>query len=167
MPDVMPMKTGFEILALPSHLRDWASGAIKEHWGSTRIMSRWHYHETKNLPAFVALQADKPVGLATYCITDEACELVTLNSFLEGIGVGEALLFAVRDAARTSGCAKLWLTTSNDNLPALQFYQKRGMDIVAVHRFAIDEARKQNLEIPLLGYNDIPCRDELELEMVL
>ena len=41
------------------------------------------------------------------------------------------------------------------------------MAIVAVHRFAIDEARKQNAAIPVIGYNGIPCRDELELEMML
>ena len=154
-------------MPLPAELRDWANRALQNHWGSTRILSRWRYHETRNLPAFVALKNGEPVGLATYYFEGELCELVTLNSFAEGIGIGEALLFAVRDAAREAGCKKLWLTTSNDNLPALQFYQKRAMTIVAVHRHAIDEARKENRAIPLLGYHDIPSRDELELEMLL
>jgi GNAT superfamily N-acetyltransferase len=161
------VNAAFEIFPLSPDLRDWANHSLEEHWGSTRILSRWRYHETKELPAFVAMQAGKPVGLATYYFEDKFCELVTLNAFVSGIGVGEGLLFAVRDAAKKAGCTKLWLTTSNDNLPALQFYQKRGMVIVAVHRFAIDEARKQNPAIPLLGHNGIPCRDELELEMLL
>lgn len=161
------MTAPYRILPLPESLRAWADETLEAYWGSTRIMSRWKYHETKKLPAFVALQADKAVGLATYYVDGERCELVTLNSFAEGIGVGEGLLFAVRDLAREAGCRRLWLTTSNDNLPALQFYQKRNMAVVAVHRFAIDEARKENPRIPLLGYHGIPCRDELELEMPL
>jgi ribosomal protein S18 acetylase RimI-like enzyme len=161
------MTHSFEIQPLPDRLRDWANHALEEHWGSTRILSRWVYHETRDLPGFVALQQDQPVGLATYHIRDHLCELVTLNAFSAGIGVGDALLLAVRDAAREAGCTKLWLTTSNDNLPALQFYQKRGMAIVAVHRFAVDEARKENPSIPRAGYHGIPCRDELELEMPL
>jgi GNAT superfamily N-acetyltransferase len=161
------MTCPFEILPLLEELRPWAYESLTAHWGSTRIMSRWRYHETRDLPAFVALQLESPVGLATYCLEGETCELVTLNAFLPGMGVGGGLLEAVRVAAREAGCRKLWLTTSNDNLLALQFYQKRGMAIVAVHRFAIDEARKQNPAIPLLGHNGIPCRDELELEMRL
>jgi ribosomal protein S18 acetylase RimI-like enzyme len=157
----------FEIQLLTPKWREWATKTVEEYWGSTRIMSRWRYHETKNLPAFIALREDKPIGLATFYVEDDLCELVTLNSFAEGEGVGEALLFAVRDMAQFERCTKMWLTTSNDNLPALQFYQKRNMTIVAVHLGAIDEARKENPKIPLLGYNGIPCRDELELEMKL
>jgi len=161
------MNTSFEIFPLPPTHRDWANRVLEAHWGSTRILSRWRYHETRDLPAFVAMKNEEPVGLATYYFEGELCELVTLNSFAEGIGVGEGLLYAVRDAARAARCKKLWLTTSNDNLPALQFYQKRNMAIVAVHRYAIDEARKENAAIPVLGYHGIPNRDELELEMLL
>ena len=131
------------------------------------MMSRWRYHDISTIPAFVALQKEQPVGLATYYTFQDDCELVTLNSFVEGKGIGEALLYAVRDAGIAAGCKRMWLTTSNDNLPALQFYQKRGMTLVAIHRYAIDEARRLNPHIPVLGYNGIPCRDELELEMRL
>lgn len=167
MPLMTLVGTPFEIISLPLRLREWAGKTLKSHWGSTRILSRWRYHEAGDLPAFVATQNENPVGLATYYTEGDCCELVTLNSFVEGTGIGEALLFAVRDTARAAGCQKLWLTTSNDNLPALQFYQKRDMAIVAVHRFAIDEARKQNPAISILGYHGVPCRDELELEMLL
>jgi ribosomal protein S18 acetylase RimI-like enzyme len=157
----------FTIAPLSPSLREWANDALLKHWGSPMVLSRWRYHDTRNLPGFVAMRKDAPVGLATYSIEGEHCELVTLNSFAEAQGIGEALLFAVRDAARAANCKRLWLTTSNDNLPALQFYQKRGMAIVAVHRFAVDEARKDNPSVPVLGYHDIPCRDELELELLL
>jgi hypothetical protein len=61
----------------------------------------------------------------------------------------------------------LWLITNNDNLPALGFFQKRGLSLVAVYRNAVDVARRLKPEIPLVGKNGIPLRDEIELEMVL
>ncbi|MEM6284414.1 MAG: GNAT family N-acetyltransferase, partial [Chloroflexota bacterium] len=60
-----------------------------------------------------------------------------------------------------------WLITSNDNTPALRYWQKRGFEIIAVHRDAITEARRLKPEIPLVGMDDIPIRDEIELEMRL
>jgi DNA-3-methyladenine glycosylase I len=156
-----------KIIPLPPEHREWALHTLEEYWGSLQMMSRWRYHDLSELPVFVALLKNEPVGIATYYIFQEACELVSLNSFVEGKGIGEALLYAVRDAAVAAGCKRLWLTTSNDNMPALQFYQKRGMAIVAIHRYAIDEARKENPHIPIRGFNGIPCRDELELEMIL
>jgi hypothetical protein len=61
----------------------------------------------------------------------------------------------------------LWLITTNDDLRALGFYQKRGMSLVMVYRNAMDLARKLKPQIPLVGLNCIPFRDEIELEMVL
>ena len=57
--------------------------------------------------------------------------------------------------------------TTNDNLDALRFYQKRGFRLVAVHRHAVDAARRLKPAIPLLGDDQIPLHDEIELEMLL
>jgi hypothetical protein len=59
------------------------------------------------------------------------------------------------------------LITTNDNLHALGFYQKRGFEIVTVYRGAVNESRKRKPTIPLVGMNGIPLRDEIELEMSL
>jgi ribosomal protein S18 acetylase RimI-like enzyme len=107
------------------------------------------------------------VGLLTYAVRGEACEIVTLNSWAEGLGVGTALLAAARETARAAGCRRLWLVTTNDNLPALRFYQRRGFRLVAVHAGAVDEARKIKPQIPVIGLDGIPLRDELELAMEL
>jgi GNAT superfamily N-acetyltransferase len=106
----------------------------------------------------------EPLGLATYHIENGECELITLNSFLENQGVGEALFFRVRELAVAAGCTRYFLTTSNDNLRAMQFYQKRGMRMVKIHIGAIDAARERVPGIPLVGANGIPCRDEVEME---
>ena len=50
---------------------------------------------------------------------------------------------------------------------ALRFYQKRGFELFAIHRNALDISRKLKPEIPMIGNDGIPLRDEIELEMLL
>ena len=106
-------------------------------------------------------------GLVTFHIAGDACEIVTLDSLHPGQGIGTALIEAVKAAAGAAGCRRLWLITTNDNLHALGFYQKRGFRLVAVHPGAVDDSRKLKPEIPLIGNDGIPIRDEIELEIVL
>ncbi|MNN86607.1 Acetyltransferase (GNAT) family protein [compost metagenome] len=92
------------------------------------------------------------------------CEIVSLDSRQENLGAGTKLIELVNREAARLGCSKVWLITSNDNTRAIRFYQKRGFDMVAVHREAITEARKLKPSIPLLGYDGIPVRHEVEFE---
>ena len=105
--------------------------------------------------------------MITYRAEGNACEIVTLNSLVEGRGIGTALVQAVREVAVNAGCKRLWLITTNDNLTALRFWQKRGFWLVRVHRNAIADSRRLKPEIPLTGEHGIPIRDEIELEIVL
>lgn len=73
------------------------------------------------------------------------------------------MLTAVEDKARAAGCNRVWLITSNDNVEALRFYQRRGYRITAVYPGAIDEARKIKPAIPLIGNHGIEIHDEIEL----
>lgn len=54
--------------------------------------------------------------------------------------------------------------TTNDNLDALRFYQRRGWRLVAVHPDPLEESRRLKPSIPTVGLFGIPRRDELELE---
>jgi len=83
------------------------------------------------------------------------------------MGIGTALVNAVRLVAVASKTRRLWLITTNANIEALRFYQRRGFSLVAIHRNALEESRKLKPEIPAIGSNGIPLRDELELEMLL
>jgi ribosomal protein S18 acetylase RimI-like enzyme len=107
------------------------------------------------------------VGLLTYYIEGDECEIVTLDSLAEGIGVGSALVDAAKKAATTARCARLWLITTNDNLHAIRFYQKRDFDLVAVHRYAVRRSRKIKPQIPKYGIDGIPLQDEIEMELLL
>ena len=72
-----------------------------------------------------------------------------------------------RQAAREAGCGRVWLITTNDNLRALRFYQRRGFRLVAVHPDALERSRELKPSIPEIGLDGIPLRDELELELTL
>jgi GNAT superfamily N-acetyltransferase len=156
-----------EIHLIAAADREWMRDLLARWWGSPRIVTRGRVHDALALPAFIAWIAHERAGLATYRIAGAECELLTLNSTREGQGVGTALVDAVIAAAREARCTRLWLTTTNDNLPALRFYQKRGFHLVAVHRDALAASRRLKPEIPLTGLDGVPLRDEIELEMRL
>jgi hypothetical protein len=58
----------------------------------------------------------------------------------------------------------LRVTTTNDNLNALRFYQRRGFRMTEVRPGAVDRARSQKPSIPLVGEFGIPIHDEIDLE---
>jgi len=147
--------------------RDWVARHIAEHWGAEVVVAHGTLYRPAELPGFVAELDGKPAGLITYHLASDACEIVTLDSLIEGHGIGTALIKAVKTAATAAGCRRLWLITTNDNLHALGFYQRRGFRLVAVHSGAVDAARRLKPEIPLIGNDGIPIRDEIELEIVL
>jgi GNAT superfamily N-acetyltransferase len=147
--------------------RPWITGFLRQAWAGPAVVTRGKIHRADELPGFLAARDGAPVGLATYRIEANQCEIITFNSMEENAGVGTALLAAVADAARRAGCRRLWLVTTNDNTAALRFYQRRGLHLVAVHRDALDASRKLKPGIPLTGNDGIPLRDEIELEMVL
>lgn len=159
--------TTYSIRALTGTDRAWVRRFVVEQWGAPVVVGHGQVYEPDTLPGFAAFDGDDAIGLLTCQIVAGACEVVTIDSLRSGAGVGSALIDAVADAARRAGCARLWLITTNDNLHALRFYQKRGFRIVAVHSGAVDRARQLKPEIPLLGNDGIPLRDEIELEMRL
>jgi len=130
-------------------------------------VSKGRMFDPSELEGFAAVADEKVVGLVTFRVERDECEVVTLNSLSEGTGTGSSLLNAVRDTAIKARCRRLWLITTNDNLSALRFYQKWGLRITAIYPNALERSRMLKPEIPLLGKEGIPIRDEIELEMIL
>jgi ribosomal protein S18 acetylase RimI-like enzyme len=139
----------------------------KENWGDEFVVAHGVIYYPDSLDGFVALDDDKWVGEITYTFSGNECEIVSLDSARQGMGVGTMLIHKVIEEAREKDCGRIFLITTNDNLNALGFYQKRGFELVAVHRGAINNSRKIKPGIPLIGANNIPLRDEIELEMIL
>ena len=119
-------------------------------------------------PAMLAWADDELVGVATYVVDGDACELLTLHADTRFTGVGTALVEAVRARALDAGCGLLWVVTTNDNVDALRFYQRRGFRLARLRTGAVDQSRDTvKPEIPAIGDHGIPLSDEIELEMSL
>jgi ribosomal protein S18 acetylase RimI-like enzyme len=169
------MALSFSIQSIAEADRTWIKHFLSDQWGSSQVVSRGLVHDADMLPGFIARstqdihlhESGKPVGLITYTILGKACEIVTLDSLSEGIGIGTQLILAVESTARKSGCTRVWLITTNDNTQALRFYQKRGFQLAALYRDAIQQSRLLKPAIPLIGMDNIPIRDEIELEKIL
>ena len=135
---------------------------------SRRVARRGELLDSLDHPALLAWSGDELLGVATYVIREDDCELLTLHARTRLDGAGSALVAAVRDVARRAGCTRLWVVTTNDNVDALRFYQRRGFRLVHVRPGAVDESRASlKPEIPTTGAYGIPLRDELELDMEL
>jgi GNAT superfamily N-acetyltransferase len=157
----------FQIREKTPEDKGWIVPYMRENWGSEKIVTRNTIHDATEVPGFIAEQNGKPAGIVLYHIKSKDCEIVLLASFVEKIGIGSALIDSVKRVAWLQGCRRIWLITTNDNTPALRFYQRRGFSLVAVYRNAIAGSRKLKPEIPLAGVDGIPIRDEIELELLL
>jgi RimJ/RimL family protein N-acetyltransferase len=138
----------------------WVRASIRERWGSDVVVGHGVVVEPATLPGFAAEEGGHPVGLVTYRVEDDGCEIVTIDAFEEGVGVGGALVEAVRGL----GHARVWLVTTNDNRRARRLYERLGFRLVAVHEGAVARSRALKPEIPEVGEDGTPIRDELEYE---
>lgn len=147
--------------------REWVRAFVEDRWGADHVIAHGETYHPHTLPGFIAEVDGRPAGLVTYSVDGPDCEIVTLDSTRPRIGVGSMLIDAVRAEAVRAGCRRLWLVTTNDNLHALGFYQRRGFRLAALRSGAVDVARHLKPSIPQIGYDDIPIHDEIELEMQL
>jgi GNAT superfamily N-acetyltransferase len=117
----------------------------------------------------VAMEAGRPVGLLTFRGDGpRAVELTAIVAEPPGHGHGTALLESLVRSAAGGGATRIRVVTTNDNLGAIAFYQRRGFRLVAVRLGAVDAARRDlKPTIPALGASGIPIRDELEFELEL
>ncbi len=131
------------------------------------MVSRGRIYRIDENPGFIAIQNKKPVGLITYELLGDECEITSLNSLTERKGIGTALIDAVKEAALQAGCRRLLVITTNDNTHAIRFYQRYGFTIAIIYPNSMEEARKIKPEIPLTGNDGIAIRDEIEFEIYL
>jgi N-acetylglutamate synthase-like GNAT family acetyltransferase len=157
----------FTVRPLELRDREWVLEMVRE-WGAEYVVSRGRVIHAAELPGFCAVRPNgQRLGYAAYEVTDGECQLVVLHALQRFSGVGTSLLSAVRDAAAAADCRRLWVITTNDNLDALRFYQRRGLELVAVHRGLREVAQRLKPSIPLVGEFGIPIRGEIELEIGL
>lgn len=158
----------FSIRPVEVSERECVSELFKLRWGDDFIVSAGRCYRSADLEGFFVESAGRKLGLVTFSQRANEIEIVSLDSFEEKKGVGSALIEAVVEVARSRQVGKIILFTSNDNLFAIGFYQKRNFRMARLIPGAIDEARKTLKPcIPLVAENGIPIRDEIEFERLL
>ncbi len=113
---------------------------------------------------FVAEHNGEPIGILTYAGRNDGTEILYVETTARQRGVGSALIQALVRLVGTK--QRIWVVTTNDNLDALRFYQRRGFAFREVRVGAVDRARETIKPLlPLVGDYGIPLRDEVELEL--
>ena len=148
--------------------RERLDAFVLRAWHADFVVAHGEQIRPAQLAGFVAFDGDGVAGHAGYRFADDACELVAIAVEPRRTGIGSALMEAVIAAARAAGAGRVWVTTTNDNLDALRFYQRRGFRLIALRPGVVEEARRRlKPDLPPTGEYDIPMRDELDLELQL
>ena len=145
--------------------RDLVNAFIKQHWYTTTMIIRGKEIDMTKADGFYFRDGKTIIGLITYIVYNNILEIISLDSLRENQGIGNELVETVIHEAKERNLQKIVLITTNDNINAIRFYQKRGFDMVHLFRNAMDISRKLKPEIPLIGENSIPLRHEIEFEL--
>ena len=136
-------------------------------WGAAEVVVHDDVFYPASLPGFIAERAGRIAGLVTFDVRAGVLEIVTINALDQFTGIGTMLIEAVRDEAKRRGCQQVTLTTTNDNVDALRFYQRRGFRLAALRPGAVDRSRLRKPEIPRTGDFGIPLHDEIDLSCLV
>jgi len=147
--------------------REEVAEFVERHWFSKIVMSSGNAYYPHQEQGYIERGDGKIIGLLTYRIEQAEMEVLTLNATLEGRGIGSSLLLNAIDAARKMRCRRVWLTTTNDNMRVIGFYQRLGFRMIKINIGAIDEARRIKPQIPETGARGVPIHDEIVMELKL
>lgn len=147
--------------------RNMVNEFIIRQWYSTKMIVRGKEIDLSTANGVIALEDNQIKGLVTYMIHEDVCEIMSLDSLEQSKGIGTILIDHVIKISKKAQCRKILLITTNDNINAIRFYQKRGFDMTHLYHNALDLSRKLKPEIPLIGENNIPLRHEIEFQMIL
>jgi GNAT superfamily N-acetyltransferase len=159
-----------EIAIVPLRSNDeraWLSQLWDRQWGGQEMVTRGVLYRLGDLDAIIARRGDMPIGAMTYRFQDYQFEVMSLDAVEPGRGIGSMLLAELEAIAHRVGISRIWLITTNDNVDALRFYQRRGFRLAHLHKGAVDQARILKPSISEVGNYGIPIHDELELEKLL
>ncbi|MBD5475084.1 MAG: GNAT family N-acetyltransferase [Lachnospiraceae bacterium] len=156
-----------DCIRINSSNRNLINAFIKQYWYTTTMIIRGKEIDMTKTEGFYFKEGEDIIALITYIVYDNVLEITSLDSLREKQGIGSKLIKTVIHEARERMLQKIVLITTNDNINAMRFYQKRGFDMAHLYRNAMDISRKIKPEIPLIGENSIPLRHEIEFELFI
>lgn len=134
-------------------------------WEDTAMDCFGKLYQAADAASLLACDGDEVVGLLSYVPEREwdALNIVALNLLpaYQGRGGAAALLGALEGVARQERVRRLIVATSNDNSPALTFYQQHGFHVTGIEVGNIVPDNGDEVEIGVCG---VPVRDEIQLE---
>lgn len=157
---------GVRVRPLRPDERDWARSLMLERWGEEMAVGHGVVWRPAELDGFVAQDDDgSRVGLLTFDVRDDVLEVVTIDALREREGIGTALMLAAIERAHAAAVSTVRVMTTNDNQPAIAFYQHLGFRATEVREGAVADSRALKPSIPLVGVGGVPITDEIILEL--
>jgi ribosomal protein S18 acetylase RimI-like enzyme len=159
---------GVRVRPLRPDERAWARSLVIDRWLDEVVVAHGVVFRPADLDGFVAQDDDgERVGLLTFDLGDGVLEVVTVDALREREGIATALMLAAIERAHAAACARVRVITTNDNEPAIRFYERLGFRVAEVRAGGVTDARAVKPSIPLTGVGGTPITDEIDLELRL
>jgi GNAT superfamily N-acetyltransferase len=158
----------YTVVPIADSLRGIVQPLIDDAWAGPHLAVNGKLWDTRTLPGLAALDGEnRLIGYLLYTFHGGECEIMVLESLHAGIGVGTRLIERVKEIAKKHNTKKLIVMTTNDNIKAIRFYQKRGFTLRRLRPNMLAVSRRLKPGIPLTGNDGLPLRDEIEFEIEL
>ena len=142
--------------------RPTARELFQRDFGRTKIVAFGEVMDIDQMPALVAIMRDEPSGALAYRLLGDALHIVALatDPMWQRSGVGGYLVAEAELLARRLRLKRIVVSTTNDNLPALYFYQRRGYRLTDLVPDSVIKHTRQEQA----GFAGVPVRDEIRLQ---
>lgn len=161
------MDTTIKLRSSTSQDNKWLEELMNREWGGLPLVIREKKYYPTSLDGIIAENEHGIAGFLFYEVRDQDCEIIVFEVFDKFKRIGTQILNKLKEIATNKKCRRLYLMTTNDNLDALRFYQKRGFHICDIHLDSVKHSRKIKPTIGMTGDHGIPVRDEIDLEFLL
>lgn len=138
--------------------------------GGTQVVSLGRLHKLRDHEAIIATYKDQRLGYVVYRSELPSIEVLAILAMEQWSGVGKTLMGEVEKRAKHLDVDSIFLTTTNDNLSAIRFYQRGGFYIREVHPGEFKNILKikgYDPEVSVVGQDGIVIRDEFVLEKLV
>jgi GNAT superfamily N-acetyltransferase len=136
---------------------------FRRDFGRSTVIGFGDSMALEDCPMLVAEMRGDLAGALAYRLVRDALHIVALatDPMWQRSGVATHLESEAAFIARRHGVARLLFATTNDNLPALYFYQRRGWTVTET---VVGGMLPHFGGQPGVGFAGIPVRDEIRLE---
>jgi len=141
--------------------REAARALFARDFGRTKIVAFGEVMDIEPMPSLVAVMSNEPSGALAYRLLGDALHIVALatDPMWQRSGVGGYLVAEAELLARRLRLKRVVVATTNDNLPALYFYQRRSYRLTDL----VPESVTAHTHAQQSGFAGIPVRDEIRL----